>query len=757
MTTATGQSFGTRLRRYRLRAGLTQEELAERAELSPRGLMYLERDERRPQPGTVRRLAGALELSDRERLDFLHPPSVPIPTNLPDDPTPFIGRTRELEQVSGLFQKSHIRLVTLTGAGGSGKTRLALRVARHLPRFQDGIFFVSLAPLTDPALVPQTIAEVLGVTETAGQALSETLADALRDKRILLVLDNYEHLLDAAPVVGELLDGCRELHVLVTSRTPLHLIREHEYPVEPLPVPDPQRQSAPADLEQYDAVALFVERARAVRPDFELTAGNAFAVAQICVQLDGLPLAIELAAARLKLFSPQNLLNRLEHRLSVLTGGARDQPARQQTLRGTVDWSYSLLTEEERTMFDRLSVFAGGCTIEAAEEVCNVEGDLDVLDGITSLVDKSLLRQARESETRYSMLQTIWEYASERLVDSGQLNAIRSAHAAYFFQLAGNLEMELVGPAQAAWMRRLDRELDNLRVALSWLLEERRADAVLQLAGNLWRYWYSRTLFEEGRRWLSAGLALKDGVDPTGRTYDRLGTLIWMQGNLLEAKTWLEMARQVGDAMTVAGTSSTLGLIATEQGQFEQAQLLQEASLQLRRSLGDGRFIAHSLTNLGQLMLAQERFDEARVYLEEAIALSREAGDSWYLGIGLGGLGRAVRGQGDDAKAMTIFRESLRVVRDLGERTESSPGLWGLAQIAADRGDTIRAARLAGARWAGALQHVVVRGSAMEARVHHEITAVRSRVEPEVWDREWEVGRAMSLEEAIAYALEEEA
>jgi predicted ATPase/DNA-binding XRE family transcriptional regulator len=732
---------------------MTQEQLAERAEITPRGLTYLERGERHPQPGTARRLADALGLTADDRTLFLQPASLTHLSNLPDEPTPFIGRGQEIEQVCALFKAPHVRLVTLTGPGGSGKTRLALRVATTLAHFHDGVFFVDLAGRADPAFVPQTIAEVLGIKEQSGQDLTDMLSDALHDKHLLLILDNFEHLLDAASVVSILLDRCPSLHILATSRIPLHLSREHEYPVHPLPVPDTARPCAPADLMRVDSVGLFLERAQAVRPDFTLTADNAAAVAHICARLEGLPLSIELAAARVKFFSPQELLQRLDQRLTLLTGGAKDRPSRQQTLRATIDWSYSLLSDEERVLFARLSVFAGGCTLEGAEAVCGCEETLDLLEAIPSLTDKSLLlHEEKDGESRFTMLETLREYAAERLAEAGQSSSMREAHARYFFQLAGNVELELVGRHQVAWMQWLDREVDNVRTALAWFIDAGRADAALQLAGNLWRYWDSRALFTEARRWLQTGLDINGGVDPTGRAYEYLGLVAWRQGDRLETRrlleAHLEAARGRKDDMSVAAALSTLGIISAELGEHDEAVRLHEASVALRRSLGDGRFVAHSLTNLGGALIYQNRFSEAQGYLQEAIELSRQAGDTWFLGTETALLGIAKVGLGELDPALTLARQALRLHRDLGERTEVLPGLMGVMAVAAIRGEIARTARLSGVidaqRWT----------SDWTKRYLH---AARAAADPGEWNRQWEIGRTMSVEEGVAYALEEDA
>jgi predicted ATPase len=467
-------------------------------------LVYLDRGEVQLKglPEPVRLIQVVREADVPEEVAPFSLPEARI-SPLPLQPTPFIGRQREVEEIKALLGREEVRLLTLTGPGGTGKTRLALQAAeRAMGLFSDGVVFVSLASLTDPGLVPFTIAGILKVKERSGQPILETLIEHLRAKRLLLVLDNFEHLLPAAEVVSHLLAVCPELTILVTSRAVLHLAAEHEYPVLPLALPDPRHLPELGALSQYDAVTLFVQRAQTVTPSFAVANENAPAVAEICQRLDGLPLAIELAATRIKLFPPQALLQRLSSRLKLLTGGATDRPTRQQTLRNTLDWSYSLLSEEEQALFARLAVFAGGCSFEAAEAVCNPEGELDLLAGMASLVDRSLIRQEGEEEPRFSMLETIREYAHEKLDERGEGHTIRAAHAGYFLQLAEEAEPELTGPKQGAWLSRLDEELDNLRGALRWFLERGEVEEELRLAAALFCYWRPRGFWSEGGRWL---------------------------------------------------------------------------------------------------------------------------------------------------------------------------------------------------------------------------------------------------------------
>ena len=398
------------------------------------------------------------------------------PNNLPLQPTPLVGREREVAEIADRARSEEVRLLTLTGPGGTGKTRLALQVAADLlEEFKDGVFFVILATITDPELVASTIAGPLGIKESGDQPLEESLKAYLRDRNLLLVLDNFEQVLEGAPLVGEFLGACPKLKILATSRIPLRLYGEQEYPVPPLALPDPGVLPPLEILTQYEAVRLFVERARTVKPDFTVTNESAPAVAEICARLDGLPLAIELAAARVRLLPPQKMLQRLGNRMKLLKGGARDLPTRQQTLRGAIDWSHDLL-EEEKILFRRLSVFAGGRTLEAIEEICDPEGALDALEGLESLLEKSLLRQEEGpgGEPRFVMLETIHEYAREKLQASGEAEEIKRLHAEYFLALAKEAEPELVGPDQVEWMDRLATEHDNMRAALSWALGKGR-------------------------------------------------------------------------------------------------------------------------------------------------------------------------------------------------------------------------------------------------------------------------------------------
>jgi predicted ATPase/DNA-binding XRE family transcriptional regulator len=538
MDAADDRSFGALLREFRLTARLSQEALAERAGMSARGISDLERGiHRAPYQQTVNLLLDALELDHEQRALMAAAARRPgrinaVPLrpetssrhNLPEEATSFIGRAAEVAMLKDLLQRPQVRLVTLTGPGGSGKTRLALRTAAHLlGEFTDGVFFVSLAALTDARVVPSAIAAALTLREREGHGPMDAVLDYLSGRNLLLVLDNIEHLPDASELLPELLEHCPKLHLLVTSRAVLHLSWESIFEVQPLAVPDSGSSIDLQALSRYEGVALFVERARAADPAFAVTGQDASAVAEICCRLDGLPLAIELAAARLRVLPPQALLGRLSNRLTFLTGGARDRPTRQQTLRAAIDWSYSLLDDREQRLFARLAVFAGGCTLDAAEVVGALATDaqdggaVSVLDCAASLIDKSLLRRsypAASPEPHLRMLETIREYALERLEDSSEEAIIRRQHASYFLSLAEQAATELKGPHRTAWLNRLEDEHDNLRAALRWAREHREVQIGLRLAVALEQFWELRSYLGEGTRWLAELLAIAEDEEP---------------------------------------------------------------------------------------------------------------------------------------------------------------------------------------------------------------------------------------------------
>ena len=727
------------------------------------------------------------------------------PNNLPMQPTPLVGREREVEDIRGRLLAPEVRLLTLTGPGGTGKTRLALQAAADLlDEFEDGVFFVALATLTDPTLVASTVAQALDVRESGDQTLIEGVKDYLKDKRLLLVLDNFEQVLEAAPLAGELLSAPR-LKVLATSRIPLGVYGEHEYAVPPLAIPDPKRLPGLEALSQYEAVRLFIERARAAKVDFAVTNENAPAVAEICARLDGLPLAIELAAARVKLLPPNAMLGRLGRRLKLLTGGARDLPERQRTLRGAIEWSHTLLDEGEKSLFARMAIFSGGRTLEAVEAVCDAEGDLpvDTFEGVSSLLDKSLVRKEEgpEDEPRFIMLETIHEYAREKLQQSGEAEEIGRAHTEYFLALAEEAEPELTGADQAGWLERLEAEHDNLRAALSWSLEGEDPELGLRLANALSYFWFVRGYWSEGRGWLEEALAGNAGALPEARAkalrvlaslaveqgdFGRGGTsaqealtlyrglgdqkgvadslceLGWAslyQGDYEQAEALYEeglaAARQSNDAWSIAFALNALSALISDRGDYERAEALWEESLALGRKLGDRQRVRAVLINMGYVTAARGDFERAGALLEEGLAMSRESKDLYTNTTALLGLGIVETRRGEHGRAKMLLEEGLVLSRKLGSMVNAAEILETLAEMAGALGDGTRAARQWGA--ADTLREVTGSPWAPQERRLHEpyLAAVRSGVDETVWRAAWEEGRAMTLEDAIAYALED--
>jgi predicted ATPase/class 3 adenylate cyclase len=711
------------------------------------------------------------------------------PNNLPSRLISFVGRERETIEVKRLLGAA--RLLTLTGPGGSGKTSLALRVAselldsEHGEGFANGVFFVALATISDTGLVVSTIAHTLGVREAAGRPLLDNLKDALREKQLLLVLDNFEQLLPAASLVHDLLATSPRLKFLVTSRAVLHLSGEKDYPVPPLALPEAGRELSAEGLSRYAAVALFVERALDAKPDFMVTDENASAAAEICARLDGLPLAIELAAARVRLLPPQALLARLARRLPLLVGGARDLPARQQTLRDTIAWSFDLLDSDEQALFCRLGVFVGGFTLEAAEAVCadqasGVEPPRvqmpdarrqtpdDLLDRLASLVDKSLLLQdEQQGEPRFRMLETIREYALEVLEASGEAAEIRRRHAEHFLALAEAAEPELHKAQQAAWLNRLEREHDNLRAAVRWSLERHEAELGLRLAGALGRFWEVRGFLSEGQSWLDRALALAVPDPPPAVARARAaalsvaGTLAFIRSDYDRAVALLQdsltLRRELNDQAGIATSLHNLSRVRFYQGDHETAVALCEESLAVRRDLGDKRGVAMSLNTLG--VIARNRGDQtaARTLLEESLALFRDLGDQWGIGLLLNNLARAARDLGDWTWTAQLCAESLALFREVGDRHGLAWVLSNLAIVAQSRGAWAQAARLVGVVEAlretlgsSALSLSPAERAAYEAAV----ATTRARLGDEAFAAAWAEGRALPLRQAIADALE---
>jgi predicted ATPase/transcriptional regulator with XRE-family HTH domain len=779
-------TFGEQLRRLREAAKLTQEELAGRAGLTAKGIAALERGRRqRPYPHTVAALADALELTGAERERFVGalqgrtktagPVSSARPA-LPTPPTPLIDRQGEIQTLIALLSGGQ-RLVTLLGPGGVGKTRLAIEVAtRVAPRFADGAAFAPLGQLDDPSLVLPAVAAALGLRETGGQPTREFVRACLHERQLLLILDNCEHVLAAAPEVAELLAACPDLTILATSRAPLRLRGEHEWAVSPLPPPDLSRLPTVADITENPAVTLFVARAREVAPDFALTQPNAAAVAAICRRLDGLPLALELAAAKIRLLNPTELLARLDRALPLLSGGPRDLPARQRTMRDAIAWSYDLLSAEEQRLFRRLGAFAGGWDLAAAEAVDNGQEAAsdpqfnaysptatDTLGSLAALVEQSLVvaEKREDGTTRYRMLAAVREFAREQLEAQGEGDEARRCHAEHFLALAERAGQELSGPEQATWLELLEREHDNVRMAISWALATDRLDLVVRFGWALHIFWAMRGYHREGRRWMEAALA---GGTLTGgeeaRALAAAGLLARMQGDYSVATTRLQAAldrfRDLGDQPSVLVTLSRLGHAARLAGEYERAKRLAEEGLALARELGDRARTVWMLDVLGLVALAEGEYGRATTIFAEALPLAEETGDLRYLSGLRTNLAMAALGAGDHARTADCARAGLELGATIALPRGIAYALDLLACVAVAGGKPVRAARLFGA--AEALREVngLAQWSLAEQAVYGRyLPPLREALGEAEFAEAWSAGRGMTMESAVQLGMAE--
>jgi predicted ATPase/class 3 adenylate cyclase len=699
------------------------------------------------------------------RREFPPPRSIDISSNnLPRPATSFVGRTQEIADVKRLLAAT--KVLTLTGIGGCGKTRLALESVRDLGEaYADGVWFVELAGLQESRLVANTVASALGVIATQGTTLEHTLLEYLRRRTVLLLIDNCEHLITScAQLVAELTRSCPDLQVLATSREPLGLPGEAVWQVPPLSLPETEQPLTAEGLMRYEATRLFVERAAATGRPLALSDRDAAAVGSICRRLDGIPLAIELAAARVQLLSVGQIAERLDARFSLLTGGSRIATPRQRTLRGALDWSYELLSHKERVLMRRLAVFAGSWTLEAAEAICPGDGldASDILDTLGQLVSKSLVvANAPGGRTEYRMLETVREYAQERLEEAQEIPGTRARHLQWYLDLAERAEGELSGPAQATWLGTLQPEYDNFRVALEWCkLNESTGDAGLRLAEALWQFWYVRGNFSEGRMWLDTMLSRHRAIDGLrAKALREAGFLAWRQGDYDGAAALgnegLALFRQLGDLAGMGGAVYLLGNVAFYRGDLERAKKLHLESLALRREVGDKRRIAISLNSLGEVARAEGDYATARSVYQESMVLAKDAGDIRGAATATGNLGYVALFEGDYDRAAKLLKEGLTLARQLVHKLGIAGYFTGLASVAAATGDFVRAARLLGAT-NGLLTALDVSLTAPD-RVQYDraMLATRSALNDAAFDQGLNHGASMTLDESVAYALEE--
>lgn len=733
MSEATATAFGLWLKHRRSDLGLTQQELADRVQCSKVTIEKIEAGKRRPSDQIALQIARCFNVPATEWRAFIeyaraekdveqlarltagmdHAPWRALyraTTNLPAPITSFVGREELVEAGVGAVRQPQTRLLTLVGPPGIGKTRLSLQIAEALlGDFEDGVFFVALGSVRDPELVVSEIAHVVGARESRDRPLMEALKSHLANKRLLLVLDNFEQVVEAGPHVIDLLQAGPWLKAIVTSRELLHLYGEHAFPVLPMSVPGGNSYPSPERLLQYEAVRLFVERALAARPDFALTSENSAQVVEICVRLDRLPLAIELAAARVKTLSLAEIGNRLESKLELLMDGARDLPLRQRALRSAIDWSFDLLSERERAIFRRLSVLLGEYTREAilevvackdtAQDVASPVEELSaavIEEGLVSLVDKSLVtvslarhrHQSGDPGSRfYSMLETIREYASAKLHESMEEPALRRQHALYYMGLAEQAQTFLQGSEQALWLERLEVAHDNLRAALDHLLANRRSEMALRLSSALWRFWYLRGHITEGKRWLAKALEQKEGVPPAilADALNAAGNLAWASGDFEYARPayqeCLAICEATGDKRGMSRPLNNLAVLAHAQGDYPRAIEYFEKSLALKRELGDIVGTASSLNGLGVVVQEQGDYERARALHNECLQIWKETGSKHGLASSLTNLGITVASQGDTAYARALYEESIAIRKELGDRQ-------GIAALLINMGET---------------------------------------------------------------------
>lgn len=762
--------FGRLLKRLRSAALLTQEALAERAGVSARLVSDLERGTiQRSRPETVRLLADALDLDGDDRARFLDAGRTDVTAD--DDAAPIVGRATDVDATIALLATN--RLVTLVGPGGVGKTRLATHVAERVAgEYPAGTLVVDLAPVEDPDRILPLVARTLGGRETSDAGLVEGLYAAIGDSRRLIVLDNVEHLVAAAPAIAAFLDRCPGLTILATGRQPFGLDVERIQRVDPLTLPPLDRLLAAGDVAQVPAVELFLLRAREVRPDYRLTDANAAAVAEVTVRLDGLPLAIELAAVRLRVLSVRELLDRLGRRLPLLSGAAGSRTERHQTMRATIGWSYDLLAEIERGLFRRLAVFAGGFTVDAAVAVgatgrSGPVNDVDVLDILASLLDKNLVQrlEARtgdsgESPTRFAMLETIREFGLDALADAGEADEARRRHASWCVELVEVAGPNLTGPDQGRWFERLEAEHENLLAALGWAVDEADADSALRLTAGLYRFWATTGRYDEGRRWLERALAVTPSEPSAARAWSCLGAgvIAYFQGDYDQAEAHgtagLEIFRRLDVTAGIASSYGNLGLVADAREQYDRATELYERALALFREIGDRTRTGFMLGNLGLIAYFEGNHERARRLHEEALDVARELGDRNSEAITLSNLGLVAFAVGDHPRAAALQRETIEIRRSVSNRGHMARSLENVALIAASTGRPASAVRLFAA--ADAIRTEIGSPIQPNDREIHDrhLERARSELDDAAFAAAWSDGSSLAPDAAVQLALD---
>lgn len=743
----------------RLSAGLSDQQIADALFLSSNTVRWYNRQiySKLGVSSRTQAIARAQEIGLLENPDAVSP----LPAsrhNLPLQSTPFIGRSRETAEAKRLLQTS--RLLTLTGVGGTGKTRLALCVASDMrDNFADGVYFIDLAPVNDPALVAKTVAAVLNVFENPLEPLQVTLKRALAEREMLLLIDNFEHIIKAAPLVSDLLAASPRLKVLVTSREALRLSLEQEYPVAPLSLPSADAVSV-QDVTNSEAGALFIRMAQTMQPRFTLSADNASTVAKICARLDGLPLAIELAAARCKLLPLEALLDRLDSRLNVLTSGSRDAPARQRTLRNTLAWSFNLLNVDEKMLFARLAVFRGGCSLEAAEAICGHDLSIDLLDGLASLVDKSLVqpKETTESEPRFVMLETIHEYAWEQLDASEEGDDVRRRHAEYFVGLAERAAPELRLALYDYWCQRFEHELDNFRSVLEWALGSGDLTLGVRLAGAMGMFWYGQGYHVEGYHWTQQLLEHLDDVPLIYHpqffvSAGHLASLYELDTAKALFLRDLAVCRELGDQLETAW--ALIFLSYAMQGEPEAAMPVAEEGLALARDRNHQPAIAQALNVIGEIARINGDDDRAKYAYDQCLAVCQQTGEARRICYMYYGLSHIAQHEGDAEQAMVWGQRGLRLARERKDTNEVANGLAVIAGCLCMVGETQRAARLLGASEAAAERMGAFHHPSDRPEIHRIIATVRGQLDEASFYDAWIEGKQMRLEQAVAAALEE--